>query len=134
MRQQTTNLPQTLTPLERLLHEKRRVTEECELRKIKLNADCAYIQAHAGSLLLSGLSSLLFPGSGGNKRQQGSKASTGQTATAATAVAPLGWADFVSIGKSLLPIAWEVAQPLIMTWGIKKVRKWFSHLLFHKKG
>ncbi|MGM9797189.1 MAG: hypothetical protein ACI3ZY_06385 [Parabacteroides sp.] len=128
MRQQTTNLQQTLTPLERLLHEKRRVTEECELRKIKLNADCAYIQAHAGSLLLSGLSSLLF--SGGNKKQE-AKASAHQTASA-TAV-PLGWGDLLSIGKSLLPVAWEVAQPIIMTWGIKKVRKWFSRLLFPKK-
>ena len=128
MRQQTTNLPQTLTPLERLLHEKRRVTEECELRKIKLNADCAYIQAHAGSLLLSGLSSLLF--SGGNKKHE-AKASANQTVSA-TAM-PLGWGDLLSIGKSLLPVVWEVAQPIIMTWGIQKVRKWFSRLLFPKK-
>lgn len=129
MRQQTTNLPQTLTPLERLLHEKRRVTEECELRKIKLNADCAYIQAHAGSLLLSGLSALLF--SGGNKKQE-AKASANQSATAAPAM-PWGWGDLLAVGKSLLPVAWEVAQPIIMTWGIKKVRKWFSRLLFPKK-
>lgn len=129
MRQQTTNLPQTLTPLERLLHEKRRVTEECELRKIKLNADCAYIQAHAGSLLLSGLSVLLF--SGGNKKQE-AKASANQSATAAPAM-PWGWGDLLAVGKSLLPVAWEVAQPIIMTWGIKKVRKWFSRLLFPKK-
>ena len=85
MRQQTTNLPQTLTPLERLLHEKQRVTVECELRKIKLNADCAYIQAHAGSLLLSGLSSLLFLG--GNKKQE-AKATADRTATAAPVVRP----------------------------------------------
>ena len=122
MRQQTTNLPQTLTPLERLLHEKQRVTEECELRKIKLNADCAYIQANAGSLLLSGLSALLFPG--GNKKQA-AKSSANQTAAAAP-VMPWGWGD-------LLAVAWEVAQPIIMTWGIKKVRKWFSRLLFSKK-
>ena len=129
MRQQTTNLPQTLTPLERLLHEKQRVTEECELRKIKLNADCAYIQAHAGSLLLSGLSALLLPG--GNKKQA-AKASANQTAAAAP-VMPWGWGDLLAVGKSLLPVAWEVAQPIIMTWGIKKVRKWFSRLLFSKK-
>ncbi|MCF2604056.1 hypothetical protein JQM84_10215 [Parabacteroides distasonis] len=129
MRQQTTNLPQTLTPLERLLHEKQRVTEECELRKIKLNADCAYIQAHAGSLLLSGLSALLFPG--GNKKQT-AKASANQTAAAAPAM-PWGWGDLLAVGKGLLPVAWEVAQPIIMTWGIKKVRKWFSRLLFSKK-
>ena len=129
MRQQTTNLPQTLTPLERLLHEKQRVTEECELRKIKLNADCAYIQAHAGSLLLSGLSALLFPG--GNKKQA-AKASANQTAAAAPAM-PWRWGDLLAVGKSLLPVAWEVAQPIIMTWGIKKVRKWFSRLLFSKK-
>ena len=130
MRQQTTNQLQTLTPLERLLHEKQRVTEECELRKIKLNADCAYIQAHAGSLLLSGLSSLLFPG--GNKKQE-AKAPSSRAATAAGTAMPLGWSDFLSIGKSLLPVAWEVAQPILMTWGIKKVRNWFSRLLFPKK-
>ena len=131
MRQQTTNQLPTLTPLERLLHEKRRVTQECELCKIKLNADCAYIQSHAGSLLLSGLSALLFPGTAGKK--PASKVSAQPSAATSATAVPFGWNDLLSIGKSLLPVAWEVAQPLIMTWGIKKVRKWFSHLLFPKK-
>ena len=33
----------------------------------------------------------------------------------------------------MIPIAWDLAQPFIMTWGIKKAKKWFSNLLFKKK-
>ena len=45
----------------------------------------------------------------------------------------LGISDYLSIAKGMIPIAWDLAQPFIMTWGIKKAKKWFSNLLFKKK-
>ena len=57
--QQINNNPQT--PLEKLISDKRRIKRQCIIQKQKLNDDFSYIQEHAGSLLLSGVTSLLFP-------------------------------------------------------------------------
>lgn len=95
-----------------------------------MNEDFSYIQENAGSLLLSGLSSLLFPG---NKPT--TKTDDKNTVPVAAGQPPiaLGFSDYLSIAKGMIPIAWDIAQPLIMTWGIRKARKWFSNLLFKKK-
>ena len=49
------------TPLEKLISERRRIQQECMVQEQKLNADFSYIQENAGTLLLSGLSTLLLP-------------------------------------------------------------------------
>ena len=49
------------TPLEKLISDKERIQRQCKRQEQKLNEDFSYIQENAGSLLLSGLSSLLFP-------------------------------------------------------------------------
>ena len=54
------NNPQQ-TPLEKLISDKERIQRQCKRQEQKLNEDFSYIQENAGSLLLSGLSSLLFP-------------------------------------------------------------------------
>ena len=118
------------TPLERLIAEKQRLKERSVDQERKLGKDFAYIQANAGSLLLSGLSALLFPGPKGESK--------GKQAAAPVPGAPqpalsLGLTDYLSIAKGLLPIAWEVAQPLLMSWGIKKTRKWIVSLFSRKK-
>ena len=64
--QQINNNPQT--PLEKLISDKRRIKRQCIIQKQKLNDDFSYIQEHAGSLLLSGVTSLLFPNSKSEKR------------------------------------------------------------------
>ena len=93
------------TPLEKLISDKERIQRQCKRQEQKLNEDFSYIQENAGSLLLSGLSSLLFP----------SNKSTTKTNDKNTAPVTAG-------------------QPSIaMTWGIKKAKKWFSNLLFKKK-
>lgn len=130
MRQPTTNQPPQWTPLERLLHEKRRVNEECELRKLKLNADCAYIQAHASGLLFAGLSSLLFPSTSKRQATEKDRVKTGAVVPGAGA---LEWSDLLLVGKGLLPVVWEIAQPMLVAWGIRKAKKWFFGLFFSKK-
>lgn len=64
--QQINNNPQT--PLEKLISDKRRIKRQCIIQKQKLNDDFSYIQEHAGSLLLSGVTSLLFPNSKSEKK------------------------------------------------------------------
>ena len=59
------NNPQQ-TPLEKLISDRRRIQQECTIQEQKLNADFSYIQENAGTLLLSGVSALLFPNSTAN--------------------------------------------------------------------
>ena len=65
--QQINNNPQT--PLEKLISDKRRIKRQCIIQKQKLNDDFSYIQEHAGILLLSGVTSLLFPNSKSEKKR-----------------------------------------------------------------
>jgi len=106
------------SPLEKLLADKEQIRHQCQQQEQRLNASVAYIQDHAGSLLLSGVSSLLFSGSG-------------KTAQKTIALSPpkgsqdkvsLGLADYLSIGKTMIPLLWEIVQPLIITWGIRKAK------------
>ena len=111
------NQPTKQTPLEKLLADKEQIRQQCRLQEQKLNEAFTYVQENTGSLLLSGLSSLLFSGSGTSKKTKALPAS-GDAPTVA-----LGFADFLSIGKSMMPVIWEIAQPMIIAWGIKKVQK-----------
>ena len=57
-----------MTPLEKLQANKQRLQTACDEQEKKINATFSYIQENAGSLLLSGVSSLLFPSKPSNKR------------------------------------------------------------------
>ena len=118
------------TPLEKLISDKERIQRQCKRQEQKLNEDISYIQENAGSLLLSGLSSLLFPS---NKSTTKTNDKNTAPVTAGQPSIALGISDYLSIAKGMIPIAWDLAQPFIMTWGIKKAKKWFSNLLFKKK-
>mgnify|MGYP000178748542 CR=1 FL=1 len=119
------------TPLEKLISDKERIQRQCKRQEQKLNEDFSYIQENAGSLLLSGLS-LSFPeqltSTDKNKRQEHSSRN-GWTTLHRFRGSP----DYLSIAKGMIPIAWDLAQPFIMTWGIKKAKKWFSNLLIQEK-
>ena len=112
------------TPLEKLISDKERIQRQCKRQEQKLNEDFSYIQENAGSLLLSGLSSLLFPS---NKSTTKTNDKNTAPVTAGQPSIALGISDYLSIAKGMIP------QPFIMTWGIKKAKKWFSNLLFKKK-
>lgn len=123
-----------LTPLERLQLEKTRLRAVGKLQEEKLTADFHYMQENAGSILLSGISTLLFPNS-----KSGSSAKKQPEGTASEATAngapqqPLGFSDYLSIAGGLAPVAWGIVQPIILTWGMKQVKKWLSRHLFTKK-
>ncbi|WP_298546910.1 hypothetical protein [uncultured Parabacteroides sp.] len=123
------NHPQQ-TPLEKLISDRRRIQQECTIQEQKLNADFSYIQENAGTLLLSGVSALLFP----NTKAKSKGAESNRPAQ--TPEAPsmsLGFADYLSVAQGLLPVAWDVARPLLTAWGIQKVQRWIIKKLFKKK-
>lgn len=84
---------------------------------------------------MSGLSSLLFPG---NKSSKGKTNNTTSSAEAkahasTTPTIPISLSDYLSIAKGLIPVAWEIAQPFIMSWGIKKAKRMLARLFAPKK-
>lgn len=126
MMQQIQNKP--LTPLEKLISDKERIRKQCVIQEQKLNDDFSYIQKNAGSLLISGFTTLLFPNTKSKKTE-----STETATTASQPVTPIGFSDYLSIAQGLLPVAWDVVRPFLLTWGIRKAQSWFTNLLFKKK-
>lgn len=120
------------TPLEILISDKKRIQEQCKIQEQKLNENFSYIQENAGNLLLSGVSSLLFPSNKSTTKANTNEQNTASSTTGQPAI-PLGIGELLSITKGLLPLAWDLAQPFIMTWGIKKAKKLVTNLLFRKK-
>jgi hypothetical protein len=114
MMQQIQNKP--LTPLEKLISDKERIRKQCVIQEQKLNDDFSYIQENAGSLLISGFTTLLFPNSKSKKTE-----STETATTASQPVTPIGFSDYLSIAQGLLPVAWDVVRPFLLTWGIRKL-------------
>ena len=125
MMQQIQNKP--LTPLEKLISDKERIRKQCVIQEQKLNDDFSYIQENAGSLLISGFTTLLFPNSKSKKTE-----STETATTASQPVTPIGFSDYLSIAQGLLPVAWDVVRPFLLTWGIRKAQSWFTNFLFKK--
>ena len=126
MMQQIQNKP--LTPLEKLISDKERIRKQCVIQEQKLNDDFSYIQENAGSLLISGFTTLLFPNTKSKKTE-----STETATTVSQPVTPIGFSDYLSIAQGLLPVAWDVVRPFLLTWGIRKAQSWFTNLLFKKK-
>ena len=126
MMQQIQNKP--LTPLEKLISDKERIRKQCGIQEQKLNDDFSSIQENAGSLLISGFTTLLFPNTKSKKTE-----STETATTASQPVTPIGFSDYLSIAQGLLPVAWDVVRPFLLTWGIRKAQSWFTNLLFKKK-
>lgn len=126
MMQQIQNKP--LTPLEKLISDKERIRKQCVIQEQKLNDDFSYIQENAGSLLISGFTTLLFPNTKSKKTE-----STETATTASQPVTPIGFSDYLSIAQGLLPVAWDIVRPFLLTWGIRKAQSWFTNFLFKKK-
>lgn len=122
------NKPQT--PLEKLNSDKRKLLKVCTEQEHKLNDDFTYIQNNAGSLVLSGLSGLIFPNTKSKTQTTDTKTpakTTGHTTS------PLKVADYLTIGLGAVPLIWDFARPLVMSWGIKKANSWVIKKLFGRK-
>ncbi|MDR0348154.1 MAG: hypothetical protein LBH90_01510 [Tannerella sp.] len=116
------------TPLAKLQHKKESVRRESELQIQKLEQHLLYVKENAGSLVLSGISSLLLPGS-----KTSPKKGKVQQSLPAQATHPFGLLNYLSLGKEMLPVALEIAQPFLITWGLKTVKKLITRIFFKKK-
>lgn len=112
----------TRTPKEKLIFEKERVRLQCLDTEEALCDHLGYIQGHAGSLLLSGISGLFFPKT---------KTSTKKTAVASQHAGEHESAvsHYLALAKDLLPGLMDIAKPLLFTWGLKNARKWIFRLI-----
>lgn len=118
------------TPLQKLISEKERVRNQCKQQEEKLSAQFGYFQNNAGSILVSGLSSLLFPKSKSSPAQANSDLQ--QKESEANQSIALGLSDYLSIAKSMMPALWDIARPILISWGIARARSVVMKL-FHKK-
>ena len=123
-----------LTPIEKLLADKKILKEKCRKQEKKLNDDFTYIQNNATSLLLSGVSALFFPPKNTSKTTSDKQLSiTSDTENNNTSKSQLSIYEYFTVAKSLLPVAWEIVQPMIVAWSIKKAKSFFLGLFKGKK-
>jgi hypothetical protein len=130
-----------LTPIEKLLKDKIELREKCRVQEKKLCDDFAYIRDNASSLLLSGVSSLLFSSRNATKRNGKLSGEDEHNAVENMAIesdasgrhAPILVSDLFALSKTLWPVVWEIAQPILITWGVRKASSLFLGLFFKKK-
>jgi hypothetical protein len=126
--------PKPCSPIEQLIADKKRLEAQCHKQEKKLGEDFAFLHDHASELILSGISSLLFSSKiSKEKNEPSSTARTGiykqNTTSKKTFAAP----TYLLIIQSLLPVAWNIIQPMLITWGINKAKSLVFKLLSGKK-
>lgn len=119
------------TPLEKLISNKERVKVLSQIQENKLNANLRYVQQNGGKLIVSGMVSALLPGIQSNveKREGG----VPLPSSAITGLAMGGVLDYFTKAKHMFPFVLSVAQPFLLTWGIKGAKTLIGHLLSGKK-
>ena len=139
-----TTIPPKQTPLSRLQADKRRLQDLCKEQEGRLNTHFQYIQDNAGNLLLAGVSALLSttgtpkPTKGEKVTQRPLRTQTGRQAPHIPGL-PAGLTSMLKMPKALslgvgwMPVAWEVAQPLLITWSIKRVKRMIGGIFTRKK-
>lgn len=119
------------TPLSKLQTERQRLRLLCRIQEQKLNEEVLYMRENAGRLLFSGISAL-FSTSGSSKSEKKKTAALSPVPSVAS-LSSLRPADFLSLGTGLIPYAWELAQPLLIAWGIRRAKKWIGNLFSSKR-
>lgn len=120
------------TPLAKLRNKKEWVRLESREKEEKLNEHLSYLKENAGSLALSGLSSLIFSGSKSDQKENSSKQYS-VTTKSKELFSPLSLLSSFSSGKGILPVALEIAQPFLITWGFKAVKNLLKRAFTKKR-
>jgi len=129
----TTIPDKPLTPLEKLLANKSELQAKCRMREENLNVNFEYIRENSSGFFISGLSSLLFPsGRAKNKPPEQAVAVIGENKQAPEN-SLLSYDNLLSIGRSLVPLAWTIIQPLLIRWAINKAKSMILGLFTRKK-
>ena len=117
------------TPLEKLNMERIRLNNLCTAQEKRVNDNIVYIHDHVGRLLLSTVSSALFPE---KKAAQKTKDAAPNAPTQKEHVS-LTMADYAAILPKTFPFLWKAVKPFVLSWGMKKVQKSVISFLFKKK-
>lgn len=128
-----TNRNKYLSPTEQLLADKIDIKEKCRIQEKKINANFVYIRENAGGLLLSGMSSLLFPAKNTNEKNAGKVLANSNKNSEKTNNNRFSIFDYLAISKSLLPLVWDILQPIALTWGLNKSRSLITKLFSRKR-
>ncbi|MDR2918741.1 MAG: hypothetical protein LBV72_05185 [Tannerella sp.] len=119
------------TPLAQLQNKKEWIRLESREKEAKLNEHLSYMKENSDSLVLSGLSSLFFPRINNSRKENGDKHSI--TTKPKELFSPLSLLSTISGGKGILPIALEIAQPFLITWGLSAAKKLLKRAFTKKK-
>ena len=122
-----------LTPIEQLLADKSNVEAKCDIREQKLQENFEYIRHNASSLLFSGLTSLLFSSGQSKKKPASQSVALINDHQATQNIDLLSFSNLFVIVKKMIPVMWEIVQPLLINWGIKKAKSLFLGLFTKKK-
>lgn len=122
-----------LSPAEQLFADKTDIKEKCRMQEKKINADFAYIRDHAGGLLLSGISSLIFPSKNTNEKSADKLPAGAHKHSDKSKNNRLSIFDFPAITKSILPLAWDILQPIVITWVLSKSGSFITKLFSRKR-
>ena len=121
-----------LTPIEQLLADKNDVEARCNLQAQKVLNDFTYIRSNASSLVLSGLSSLLFSHGQTNKKPETQAvAFINENRPAQDSLFSVS--NIFVVAKSMAPILWDIAKPLLIKWGVNKAKSVLAGLFVKKK-
>ena len=121
---------QQLTPLEKLLADKQYIQETCQKKEKQINNSFIYIQENAGSLLLSGLSSLLTSTKSTKKTDSNNVTEQSPIVQSETPNVSLNASDYLMMGKAMLPVVWSIVQPIAISWCVRSLRKRITNLFF----
>jgi hypothetical protein len=118
-----------LTPIQILRLRKTEVENKCELVEKELSEDFEFVQDNALPILSRGISYMLFP----KRRDNKQKLYASENKQTSSVPATLDMDYFIYLGKSLLPLAWDILKPIASMWAIKKVRSYVLKLISDDK-
>ena len=129
----TANQSIPLTPIEQLLAAKHHVEIQCNIQEKKLHDDFDYIHQNATSLIISGLTTLLFTSGQTKKKPEAQVAALVNDDQPSQNNHLLSLSNFFVFAQKMLPYVWEVVQPLLIQWGINKAKSLLIRLFTKKK-
>jgi len=118
------------TPIERLISNKSRIKFESKVRENRMNDNFQYLQKNSGKLIVSGVTSAIFPGSKSSETRMSKPSSLPSTLAD---IALGGVSTYLTAGKGIIPMVFNVAKPLLITWGIKGAKKLLKNIFKRKK-
>jgi hypothetical protein len=117
--------------LDKLLSRKALISRKIDIQEKKLGEEFLYVQKNAPRLMVSGLTSLIFPSDKPLIKQK--KLAGTDEINKWNNDKPLKFSDYVSIGKSLVPLTWEIVQPFVLAWGINTTKNILSKIFTKNK-